>query len=77
MRNMFRLISAGPTFFFSSWILMLFAGVVYKDVGNRPFAYTTSMIVTIGLWITIAPAAGAIARSSRSGRRKQKKTVEH
>ena len=61
----FKLMSAGPMFFVSSWILMLFAGTVHRDVGIRPFGYETSMIVTIGLWLVIAPAVEALSRSSR------------
>ena len=44
---------------------MIFAGIVYKDVGIHPFGYVTSMIVTIGLWLTLAPAIGAVARVPR------------
>jgi hypothetical protein len=46
-------------------ILMLFAGATASDVGIRPFGYLTSMVVTIGLWLVLAPAAGAIARATR------------
>lgn len=62
MGDFFRLLAAGPFFFVSAWVLMLFAGVVDTDVGIRPFGYITSMVVTIGLWLTLAPAVGAIAR---------------
>lgn len=62
MGDFFRLFAAGPFFFVSAWVLMLFAGVVHTDVGIRPFGYFTSMVVTIGLWLTLAPAVGAIAR---------------
>ena len=62
MGDFFRLLSAGPLFFVSAWVLMLFAGVVDTDVGIRPFGYITSMVVTIGLWLTLAPAIGAVAR---------------
>jgi hypothetical protein len=34
-------------------------------VGIRPFGYVTSMVVTIGLWLTLAPAIGAIGRTKR------------
>ena len=44
---------------------MLFAGIVGSEVGIHPFGYVTSMVVTIGLWLVLAPAAGAIARTSR------------
>jgi len=55
-------------FFVSSWILMLFAGIVHRDVGIRPFGYVTSMIVTIGLWLVIGPAIEAVSRGSRKSR---------
>ena len=61
----FKLLAAGPMFFVSSWILMLFAGIVHGDVGIRPFGYVTSMIVTIGLWLVIGPAIEAVSRGSR------------
>jgi hypothetical protein len=62
MQDFFRVAAAGPFFFVSSWVLMIFAGIVATDVGIRPFGYVTSMVVTIGLWLTLAPAVGAIAR---------------
>ena len=62
MGSFFRLLAAGPAFFVSAWLLMIFAGIVYTDVGIRPFGYVTSMVVTIGLWLTLAPAIGAVAR---------------
>jgi hypothetical protein len=65
MGDFFQIIAAGPFFFVSSWVLMIFAGIVGTDVGIRPFGYLTSMVVTIGLWLTLAPAAGAIARTVR------------
>lgn len=65
MGDFFQIIAAGPFFFVSSWVLMIFAGIVGPDVGIRPFGYVTSMIVTIGLWLTLAPAIGAIARTGK------------
>jgi hypothetical protein len=63
MGDFFQVIAAGPFFFVSSWVLMIFAGIVGTDIGVRPFGYVTSMVVTIGLWLTVAPAVGAIART--------------
>ena len=34
-----------------------------EDVGIRPFGYGTALIVTIGLWLTLAPAIAAIVRT--------------
>ena len=68
MRYYFGLLAAGPFFFVSAWLLMLFAGGFAFDVGIRPFVYITSMVVTIALWLTLAPAMGALARAA-GGRR--------
>jgi hypothetical protein len=68
MDAFFKLIAAGPLFFVSAWLLMLFAGVVGTDVGIRPFGYLTSMVVTIGLWLTLAPAIGVAGRPSRKNK---------
>lgn len=65
MGDFFGVVAAGPSFFLSAWLLMLFAGIVGDDVGIRPFGYITSMVVTIALWLAVAPAAGAIARSMK------------
>ena len=65
MGDFFGIMAAGPFFFVSAWVLMIFAGIVGTDVGVRPFGYVTSMIVTIALWLTVAPAIGAIARAGR------------
>ncbi len=67
MGAFFRLLAAGPMFFVSAWLLMLFAGIVGSDVGIAPFGYVTSMVVTIGLWLVLAPAIGAVAQV-RSGK---------
>ena len=48
MDAFFKLIAAGPLFFASAWLLMLFAGIVGTDVGIRPFGYITSMVVAEG-----------------------------
>ena len=68
MSSFFRLLAAGPMFFVSAWLLMLFAGIVSTDVGIRPFGYVTSMVVTIGLWLTLAPAIGAVGRGPAKGK---------
>jgi len=69
MGAFFRLIAAGPMFFVSAWLLMLFAGIVSTDVGIHPFGYITSMVVTIGLWLTLVPAITAAGRGSDKGKK--------
>ena len=66
MDDFFKIVAAGPAFFVSAWLLMLFAGTVDTEVGIQPFGYLTSMVVTIALWLTLAPAIGAITRTSKS-----------
>ncbi|HLK73566.1 MAG TPA: hypothetical protein VKU77_07990 [Streptosporangiaceae bacterium] len=68
MDAFFKLIAAGPLFFVSAWLLMVFAGIVGSDVGIRPFGYITAMVVTIGLWLTLAPAIGAVGRAQGKGK---------
>jgi hypothetical protein len=63
--DFFKIVAAGPAFFVSAWLLMIFAGIVGSDTGIMPFGYVTSMVVTIGLWLTLAPAIGAIARTGK------------
>jgi hypothetical protein len=67
--DFFKLLTAGPLFFVSAWLLMIFTGVVASDVGIRPFGYLTAMVVTIGLWLTLVPAIGAISRVGTSGKK--------
>ncbi|MGO8864445.1 MAG: hypothetical protein ACLQRH_27265 [Acidimicrobiales bacterium] len=69
MRDFVRVAAAGPMFFVSAWLLMIFAGIVSTDVGIHPFGYVTSMVATIGLWLTLAPAIGSVARVSGSKRK--------
>lgn len=65
MRPFFSLPAAGGFFFLSAWLMMIFSGMLSDEVGIRPFGYGTAMVATIGVWLVIAPAAGAIASSMR------------
>jgi hypothetical protein len=60
-----RLPAAGSLFFFSSWLTMLFAGGLSPYTGVRPFGYITAMVVTIAIWLAVAPAIGAVSRGRR------------
>ena len=66
MEDFLKIVAAGPAFFVSAWLLMIFAGITAADMGIQPFGYVTSMIVTVGLWLTLAPAIGAIARAGKA-----------
>jgi hypothetical protein len=60
--------AAGGFFFLSAWLTMIFGGILADDLGTRPFGYGTALVLTIGLWLVLAPAVGAIA-SARARRR--------
>ena len=77
MGAFFGLPAAGPMFFVSAWVLMIFAGIVGADVGIHPFGYVTSMVATIGIWLCIAPAAGAIAGTRVKGPSAQRRQAPH
>ena len=64
MDTFFKLLAARPMFFVSAWLLMIFAGITRADLGIAPFGYLTAMVVTIGLWLVLAPAIGAASRST-------------
>lgn len=68
MQSYFSLPTAAAGFFLSAWLLMIFAGIVSTDVGIKPYGYSISMVLTIGLWLVIAPAAGAIAGARGRGK---------
>ncbi len=68
MRGFAALPAAGVVFFFSAWLLMIFAGILTDEVGIEPFSYVTSMVATIALWLVIAPAAAAVAGGGKKGR---------
>jgi hypothetical protein len=65
MGSFFKLVAAGPMFFVSAWLLMLIVGATHTDVGIKAFGYPTAMVVTIGLWLAVAPAIGAVAGAGR------------
>ena len=56
--------AAGPFFFFSTWLLMLFAGIVGDEIGVTAFGYVDAMKVTIALWLVVAPLVGAFAATA-------------
>ena len=56
--------SAGLSFFFSSWIVMMFWGIMADDIGVRTIRYKGAMLVTIGMWMDVAPLIAAVARTT-------------
>ena len=64
MMGYFRILAAIPGFFLSSLILMALWGVIAPKVGLATIGYPMAMLVTITLWLAVAPLAAA-------GRRKK------
>ena len=60
----FRILAAIPGFFLSSFFLMLLWGAIGPDIGLTAISYVNAMLVTITLWIAVAPLVAA-----RRGRR--------
>ena len=55
----FRILGAIPGFFLSSFFLMLLWGVIAPKIGLPTIDYPMSMLVTITLWLAVAPVAAA------------------
>jgi hypothetical protein len=62
----FRVFAAIPGFFLSSFFLMLLWGVIAPKIGLVTINYPLSMLVTITLWLAVAPLAAVRDRSRRS-----------
>ena len=54
--------SAGVSFFFSAWIIMLFWGILAPTLEIKTIGYIHAMLVTIALWMALAPLVVAVGR---------------
>lgn len=61
----FAILAAIPGFFLSSLIFMLLWGVIGPKVGMAGIDYPMAMLVTITMWLTVAPLAAVGARKRR------------
>jgi hypothetical protein len=55
----FKILSAIPGFFLSSFFLMLLWGAIAPDFGIDAISYVKAMLITITLWLAVAPLAVA------------------
>jgi ABC-type phosphate transport system permease subunit len=53
-------------FFFSSLLTMLFWNLVAPWVGLEGIGYINAMVITIALWLVVAPIAAAISRRTKA-----------
>jgi hypothetical protein len=60
----FKILAAIPGFFISSFFLMLLWGVIAPKIGLPPVDSPMSMLITVTLWLAVAPLAAAAGRRS-------------
>jgi hypothetical protein len=53
----FRILAAIPGFFLSAFIVMVLWGVISPNFGIQTIGYPMAMLVTITLWLAVAPLA--------------------
>jgi hypothetical protein len=59
MTGYFKILAAIPGFFLSAYFLMLLWGAIAPDFGIEAISYVKSMLITITLWLAVAPLAAA------------------
>ncbi len=59
------ILAAIPGFFLSSLILMALWGVIAPNFGIEKIGYPMAMLITITLWLTVAPLAAAGQRARK------------
>jgi len=62
MFGYFTILAAIPGFFLSALILMALWGVIAPDFGIEKIGYPMAMLITITLWLAVAPLAAAAGR---------------
>ncbi len=55
----FTILAAIPGFFISSLILMALWGVIAPNFGGEKIDYPMAMLITITLWLAVAPLVAA------------------
>ena len=61
----FTILAAIPGFFLSSFFFMLLWGVIAPKIGLVSISYTLSMLMTVTLWLAVAPLSAAAARKRK------------
>jgi len=62
MRGYFAILAAIPWFFLSSLFTMLFSRAIAPKLGLQSIDYLLAMLITIALWIIVAPLVGVVRR---------------
>ena len=59
MFGYFTILAAIPGFFLSALILMALWGVIAPNLGIEKIGYVMAMLITITLWLAVAPLVAA------------------
>ncbi|MFC1924017.1 hypothetical protein ACFLXA_01440 [Chloroflexota bacterium] len=59
------ILAAIPGYFFSFFVLMLLWGVIAPKLGIVTVSYPMAMLITITIWLTIAPLVAVGQRARR------------
>lgn len=59
------IMSSIPAFFFCSWLTMIFWGILAPEIVVKTISYPQAMLVTIALWLVVAPLASAAGRRKK------------
>jgi hypothetical protein len=63
----FAIPTAVAGFFLSAFITMIFWGIIAPDFNAKTIGYSMAMLITIAIWLVIAPLAAAIAKKGKWG----------
>jgi hypothetical protein len=61
----FAIPTAGLGFFFSAWLTMVFWGTIAPDFNIETIGYTKAMLITIAIWLVVAPLAAAVGKGKK------------
>ena len=61
----FAILGAIPGFFLSAFIFMLLWGVIAPNFGIAKIDYPMAMLITVTLWLVVAPLAAVTGRRGR------------
>ena len=60
----FAIPAAGGFFFFSAWLTMIFWGIIAPEFDAPTIGYPMAMLITIAVWLVVAPLTAAVSRGS-------------
>ena len=65
MFGYFAILAAIPGFFLSSLIFMALWGVIAPNFGIEKIGYPMAMLITITLWLAVAPLVAVASRKTK------------